>query len=88
MDILEIAGRIRPAVIAAVIAFLALAFSLFDELGGFTIERDQDDRSLAIGLLFTFIWLLLLYFPPKRESPFNGNGNGKGKGNGSQNGSD
>ena len=88
MDIVELVGRLRPAVIAAAIAFTALAFSLFDELGGFTIERDQDDRSLAIGLLFTVIWLVLLYWPPGDESPFNTKGKRKGKSKGSDNGSD
>ena len=87
MDLVELVGRIRPAVIAAAIAFTALAFSLFDELGGFTIEVDQDDRSLAIGLLFTVIWLLLLYFPPGSESPFIGKGKRKGKGKDAENGS-
>lgn len=57
-------ARLTSANKAAIVAVVAFALGLIEEVGGFGINGDMGMVAIGIGGLYTVIWLLTSYFPP------------------------
>jgi len=59
--------RLTSANKAAVVAAVAFALGILEEVGGFGVSGDMGMVAIGIGGVYTGIWLLTAYFPPKSD---------------------
>ncbi len=52
---------------AAMVAVMAFGLGLLEEFGGFGVSADMGMVAIAIGGVYTVIWLVTVYWPPRSD---------------------